>query len=278
VSALRVVVVSDSHLSPRVAATERNWSAVIEYLDTTQPDLVLHLGDMSMDGAHDERDLSYTRDQMDRVTTRWRAVPGNHDIGDTPSAVIGPDEVVTPERLQRWDDSFGPDRWVVDLGAWKVIGIDAQLFGSGLAAEGDQWDFVHAELFEVEPDRRLILVTHKPVTATTEELATAPSYRFVAPPARQRLWEEVRQAGVEAVISGHVHQSRSLEVDGMPQLWAPTTWAVLPDSAQRTIGKKRCGVLDLELSEAGAISHAFVEPPAMVQLTLSGEGGYPPPE
>jgi hypothetical protein len=80
------------------------------------------------------------------------------------------------------------------------------------------------------------------------------------------------------VVSGHVHQFRRLEVDGMPQLWAPTTWAVIPDSKQRTIGAKRCGLLHLELPEAGPVSHQFVEPLGMVQLTVGQEGGYPPPD
>jgi 3',5'-cyclic AMP phosphodiesterase CpdA len=276
VNPVRIVVASDTHLSARIPATEHNWSAVIEHIDAAQPDLMLHLGDVSMDGTHDDDDLSFARRQMDRVPVRWWAVPGNHDLGDTPSAAIEPDEVVTADRVQRWVDRFGPDRWVIDLGAWKLVGVDAQLFGSGLASEDDQWDFIHAELLEAEPGRRRILVIHKPLTAAAEELATAPSYRFIPQPAQQRLWNLVRQAGVEAVVSGHVHQSRCLEVDGMPQLWAPTTWAVLPDSKQRTLGVKRCGLLQLELPEVGPVRHEFVEPRRMVQLTILDQGGYPP--
>jgi hypothetical protein len=66
-------------------------------------------------------------------------------------------------------------------------------------------------------------------------------------------------------------------VDGMPQLWAPTTWAILPDSRQQTIGTKRCGLLQLELPEAGPAAHEFVEPKGMVQLTIPDPGSYSQP-
>ena len=79
------------------------------------------------------------------------------------------------------------------------------------------------------------------------------------------------------MLSGHVHQSRDLRVDGVTHLWAPTTWAVLPDSMQATIGSKRCGLLDLELEDDGRLTHSVVEPEGMAQLVVSGEVPYPPP-
>jgi hypothetical protein len=124
--------------------------------------------------------------------------------------------------------------------------------------------------------RQRLLVVHKPVTATDRELAAAPHYRFVPAPARDRLWKQAKQGGVGTVLSGHVHQSRDLRFDGVTHLWAPTTWAVLPDSLQATIGSKRCGLLQLELHDDGRLTHRVFEPEGMAQLVISGRVPYPP--
>jgi 3',5'-cyclic AMP phosphodiesterase CpdA len=270
-----VVVVSDSHLSAQVADTGRNWAAALCHVESVRPDLVLHAGDLSMHGAHDPADLVYGRARMDEVPVPWRVVPGNHDVGDAVSAQVDPDDTVTADRLARWCDLLGPDRWAVDLGAWRVIGVNAQLFGTGLEAE--QWEALEHELRRVTLERRrLLLVTHKPIAAPAAELAAAPPYRFVPTPDRDRLWETVRAAGAEAVLSGHVHQSRVLRLNGVTQLWAPTTWAVLPDSLQRTIGSKRCGLLELHLPEEGPCARHVVEPAGMAQLVIPDGVAYPP--
>jgi 3',5'-cyclic AMP phosphodiesterase CpdA len=272
------VVVSDSHLTTRVANTDRNWAAALRHIESAEPDLVVHAGDVSMDGARDPGELRDARTQMDKVPAPWRAIPGNHDVGDTVSAHVDPDEFVTADRVARWRDLFGPDRWTADLGRWRLIGVNAQLFGSGLPAEAEQWDFMEDELGRLlGAQRRLLLVIHKPVAASGAELAAAPAYRFVPTPARDRLWQGAQGAGVHAVLSGHVHQARVFEVDGVTQLWAPTTWAVLPETMQQTVGAKRCGVMQLELPDDGPLAHEVVEPDGMAQLVISEGVPYPPP-
>jgi len=274
----RVVVVSDTHLSPRVAATRDNWAAALRHMERFQPDFVVHVGDLSMDGTHDVAELAFGRAQMDAVPAPWRVIPGNHDIGDCGSAHIDPDDVVTTARVERWCEVFGPDRWTIDLGRWRLVGLNAQLFGTGLPREAEQWDFVEESFREAgAAGQRLLLVTHKPIAATDSELAQAPPYRFVASPAREHLWERAKDAGAHAVLSGHVHQARALQVDGVPQLWAPTTWAVLPEDMQRTIGTKQCGLLELELPDDGDLAHAVVVPEGTTQHCINPEVPYPPP-
>jgi hypothetical protein len=157
--------------------------------------------------------------------------------------------------------------------------VNAQLFGSGLPGETEQWDFIEAALNGTrDVGQRLLLISHKPIAASASELTEAPPYRFVPSPSRERLWELTKQAGADAVLSGHVHQWRSLEVDGMTQLWAPTTWAVLPEALQRTIGTKRCGLMELELPDDGPLVHAVVEPDGTTQHLISAELPYPSPD
>ena len=77
-----------------------------------------------------------------------------------------------------------------------------------------------------------------------------------------------RASPLGLVISGHVHQYRMLRLGGADHLWVPTTWAVLPDRVQPSFGKKRCGIVVLELGPGGASEHELVAPPGISQLTL----------
>jgi 3',5'-cyclic AMP phosphodiesterase CpdA len=265
-----VVVVADSHLSARAAEAERNWSAVVDHVQRTGPELVVHVGDLSLDGTHDGDDLVYARAQLDRLApTPWVAVPGNHDIGDNPTRGGDPADEVTEEKLGRWSRSVGPQWWAADVGDWRFVGVNAPLFGSGLPAEDEQWAWLE-DLVDATPTTRarpLALVTHKPLQASGEELATAPLSRFVPAPGRDRMRDLLDDVPVNPlVVSGHVHQFRSLDFDGTSHVWAPTTWAILPDSWQRTIGTKRCGVVHLELSDT--VAHHLVEPEGLRQLVI----------
>jgi 3',5'-cyclic AMP phosphodiesterase CpdA len=269
-----VVVVSDSHLSPQADEAESNWSAVVRHVDDVRPDLVVHVGDLSLDGQHDLNDLLHARRELDRLGARWVAVPGNHDIGDNPVLGDDPDEAVTEDRRSRWIERVGDDYWAVELGGWRLLGLDAQLFGSGLDSEAEQWDFLSAELAR---SPRTILISHKPVTAAEAELATAPPYRYVPAPGRDRLAERLDGGGVEVVVSGHVHQYRSFRYGSQQHVWAPTSWAVLPETMQISVGAKRCGILAFELPDVpgGEPVFEFVEPDGLAQLTLA-ENAFDP--
>ena len=83
-AAARVILVSDTHLSASAPQAQANWDAVVSYVGTCAPDLVIHLGDLSLDGAGNAADLRHGRAQLDRLPAAWHAVPGKHDIGDNP--------------------------------------------------------------------------------------------------------------------------------------------------------------------------------------------------
>src|SRR6516225_9914853 len=83
-AAKHVIFVSDTHLSPDAPEAQENWAAVVRYITAAAPDLVIHLGDLSLDGARNPADLDYARRQLDFLPVEWRAIPGNHDIGDNP--------------------------------------------------------------------------------------------------------------------------------------------------------------------------------------------------
>jgi alkaline phosphatase D len=67
VVAARVILVSDTHLSASAPQAQANWDAVVRYVGAALPDLVIHLGDLSLDGAGNAGDLHYGRRQLDRL-------------------------------------------------------------------------------------------------------------------------------------------------------------------------------------------------------------------
>jgi 3',5'-cyclic AMP phosphodiesterase CpdA len=266
-SPIRLIVVSDSHLSLRTPEAEENWSAVVEHVAHVVPDLVIHLGDLSLDGVRDSDDLRFSRSQLDRLPVPWLAIPGNHDIGDNPSPAVPDDLIVDAERCERWIDLVGADRWSVELPGWKLVAINAQLIDSGLPQEAEQWAWLQDEIGRNAGRLSVALVTHKPLEAGEEELSSSPHYRFVPASGRRRIAELAGDGGIDLVLSGHVHQYRRLEMRCTTHVWAPTTWAVLPDVDQPIIGAKRCGVLLLALDEGG-FDEALVEPDGVRQQTL----------
>jgi 3',5'-cyclic AMP phosphodiesterase CpdA len=265
---MRVILVSDTHLSPTAPEAEANWDAVLRYVGANAPDVVIHLGDLSLDGAHDPGDLRYGRRQLDRLPVPWHAVPGNHDIGDNPRPGAPADFTVDAGRCQRWLDIVGADHWSLTVNGWTLLAINAQLPGSGLVAEAGQWSWLGEQLSGLGDNQRAALITHKPVTASDTELADSPDYRFLPRSAHDRLRGLHGQTQLALVMSGHVHQYRRLRLDGTDHLWVPSTWAVLPDQAQPTLGAKRCGIVSLDLASDTSPEPVLVEPDGIAQLTV----------
>jgi 3',5'-cyclic AMP phosphodiesterase CpdA len=79
---MQIIQISDTHLSPDKPYFSDNWLPRATWIADQHPDLVIHTGDVTRDGAGVEVDLSYSAQLMDELGIRWRAVPGNHDVGD----------------------------------------------------------------------------------------------------------------------------------------------------------------------------------------------------
>jgi len=266
-----VIFVSDTHLSPDAPEAQENWAAVARYVTAAAPDLVIHLGDLSLDGARNPADLDHARGQLEMLPVPWAAVPGNHDIGDNPLPGRPEDQPVTEARRQRWLDVVGADYWALVIADWTLLAVNSQLAGSGLAAEASQWSWLEDQLRRADAGQRIALLAHKPLTTGASELAAAPAYRFWPAASRDRLTHLFAGRPPALFISGHVHQSRELHLDGTGHVWVPTTWAVLPDNAQPVLGAKRCGVLSLAFGTGLTPRPAFVEPDGIRQLTLTAD-------
>ena len=183
----RAIFVSDTHLSPDAPEAQANWAAVVGYIAAVNPDLVVHLGDLSLDGARNPADLEHARRQLAMLPVQWHAVPGNHDVGDNPLPGMPDGLGVNDARRERWLDVVGPDWWSARVSGWLLLGVNTQLVGSGLAAEASQWSWLGEQIAQAGDGLRIALLSHKPLAAADAELAAAPGYRFWPPAARDQL-------------------------------------------------------------------------------------------
>jgi len=155
---MRIVQISDTHLSAVKAHFADNWAPLAEWIAAERPDLVIHTGDVTVDGADVEEDLRYAVELMSHLGIRYLAVPGNHDVGDAGH----PRQPVTGERLERWRAHFGPERWIEDVEGFRLIGLDAMLLGGGHPEEVAQREWLEAAMANAE-GRCLAWFLHKPL-------------------------------------------------------------------------------------------------------------------
>ena len=84
----RLTQISDTHLARRLPTLTENFHRVGEYIDATRPDLVVNSGDLAFDGADQPRGIPHSPGRLhDALPVACRYLPGNHDIGDNPTAV-----------------------------------------------------------------------------------------------------------------------------------------------------------------------------------------------
>src|SRR4051812_14831937 len=105
---MRIIQISDTHLSPGKPHFLANWPPLAAWIAAQHGDLVIHTGDVTVDGVEVAEDLVHAAELMRQLGGRLRALPGNHDVGDAGH----PRQPVDDRSLARWRDHFGPDRWV----------------------------------------------------------------------------------------------------------------------------------------------------------------------
>ena len=216
-----MIVVSDSHLSARTPEATAHWDALVDHVTATGPDLVVHVGDISTDGEVVPDDLDYSRRQLDRVPAPLVAVPGNHDVGDGAAWTYDGAAAIGADTLRPYRATFGPDRFSVPAGRWRLLGLDAQLLGSGEPEEDDQWAWLDDEIRRVPPATPVGLVLHKPLVPVDGD-RDRPG-RYVPEPARGRLLALLAGVDSRVVVSGHVHQALRRDRDGLTHVWVPSS-------------------------------------------------------
>jgi 3',5'-cyclic AMP phosphodiesterase CpdA len=265
---IRIIQISDTHLSRRRPFFQHNWELLVELLAKERYDLLVCTGDMSVDGADLEEEVEFAARQFERVKGPALFVPGNHDIGNSNPDVRGGESVINAARHAAYVRHFGTDFWTRDMGThWRLLGLNSMLFGSGLPAEIEQEKLI-IDAVGTGSGRRFLVFQHKPLylKSATED---KPVQRSLYPEHRRRLRELLAPAGRSIVCSGHIHDYKTARWGRLQQIWAPSTAFVIDrDGLHRPrLGIRRVGYL-VHTLDGTEHSHEFVEPLQFINIDL----------
>jgi 3',5'-cyclic AMP phosphodiesterase CpdA len=242
----RLTQISDTHLSRNFADLTDNFQRVSEHIDAHRPDLVINSGDVSWDGPTSRADLEFAKELHAALPVDCRYLPGNHDIGDNPTAVgVAPPCPATEQRREAFVSILGEDRWQFEAANWRFIGLNSLIMNTGIPSELEQQEWLESQLSGAS-GKPIALFLHKPLFPNApgdpEEASTA--IRYVPQPVRARLVTLLGAYDVRLVASGHVHQRRDFTYGRTRHIWAPSVGFIIPDRMQEVIGRKETGLVE----------------------------------
>ena len=258
---MRIALLSDTHVSARAPECVANWYAARRAVERLRPDVTVHLGDVTLDGQSDPDELAFASALATKWPTRLRFVPGNHDVGD--GSGEAPLDDTLRERFLRF---FGPDRWNFVADHWQMLGINAQLLGSGTAQEEAQWRWLEGPAIAAAGARASALFLHRPLVRAVGDPKR--DGRYVPPAAARRLLDGPLRATLRLVVSGHTHQYLDRIDAGVRHLWMPSSAFILPDRLQSRVGAKVVGIGVLAANAEGMRFDLFC-PDGMVRHDIS---------
>ena len=265
----RLTQISDPHLTKRHPALTENFRRLSEHIAAKRPDLVINSGDLAFDAPTSPGDLAFAKLLHDALPVACRYLPGNHDVGDNPTALgPKPSHPVSDQRLQAYRAIFGEDRWQFEAAGWCFIGLNSLVMNSGLAREAEQFDWLASQLSALK-GKPLALFLHKPLFLDAPDDPEFPdtAIRYVPLPARTRLVKMLAAVDCRLVASGHVHQRRDFTRGHTRHVWAPSAGFVIADTRQEVIAIKETGLVEYRFHpEAFEVRH--VRAPGQVDVDL----------
>lgn len=259
----RIALVSDLHLTRGPSLFQYNWEIVVDMIREWSPDLVVCAGDLAVDGPGNPDDLVYGNEQLGRLGVDVLSIPGNHDVGD---AFIGHDPVEEAV-MERYRSVFGPDHWVVEQGGWILVGLNAQLIGTGLNGEAEQMKALESAIANAA-GKPVAVFGHKTLHLGDPE-AEIPTGWTLPRPQGALLRKVMQDGGVRFYASGHFHRYREIDDNGLRLLWSPSPAFLTnhPSFAARG-GLSKAGFMCLELEPDGTFTSRFAEDNAMIQFDI----------
>src|SRR5436305_14997601 len=115
--------ISDTQLARRHQKLTDNFHRLSEHIDATRPDLVINSGDLAFDAPTSGDDLEFAKKLHDALPVTCRYLPGNHDIGDNPTAAgPAPSQRATERDRQISLSLFSEHHWPVEAAGCCFLG------------------------------------------------------------------------------------------------------------------------------------------------------------
>jgi predicted phosphodiesterase len=260
----KIAHISDTHLSSDKPYFVDNFLAAARLIRAGGTDLVINTGDAALDGADHRADLEEVKRLHQEIGLPYRIIPGNHDTGD--SQAVAKRQPINEERRGRWLSVFTEDWWSIDVPGWRLLGVNAQLIGSTLAAAANQSAFLREQIAGLA-GRPLGLFIHKPLFLVDPGEGEA-SHHFMIPSDRATLLDALGGTKPAFVASGHTHEVFDRHLEGTHHIWAPGTSFIAPDYLEPRLIRKAVGFWEHVLHPDGRKDSRFVEDDSMVMLDL----------
>lgn len=240
---MRIIQITDTHLSQLKPHFNSNWAPLVAWVHEQKPDLVIHTGDLTVDGADVEDDLEFCARCLDDLQVPVLSVPGNHDIGHLPESR----QPVNPLRLERWRQIIGPDRWVVDIDDWRIIGLNSLIIGAEDDEETRQFLWLQEQLQSAD-GRKVAIFAHKPLYVDEPHEGNT-GYWSIRPHPRQKLYDLFAAYNVKLHASGHLHRAWTGEYNTIHYVWAPAAGFVAMAIERDLPGERILGAVIHDLDE-----------------------------
>lgn len=229
----RVVQFSDTHLSHRQGVPDSLLS-LLDYVDVDPPDLLVVSGDIVYEDPDDGADRAFAHAVLTGVPCPVLAIPGNHDIG------FYGEDADRAGRIAAFNDTWGSDRFAVDVAGWRLVGANAYLLAE---SEHDEW--LRDAVASGAPTAVFI---HQP------QGGGEPADGWETPPWARDAFQAATAGAVRLVASGHRHRA----IDRGTEVWAPSTTIVgesHPDGTDPALG-----AVEYTFQRGGDVTTRFLRP------------------
>jgi 3',5'-cyclic AMP phosphodiesterase CpdA len=266
---MRIIQFSDTHISHLGGLGHGNTERLVGYLnEVSQPDLVIHTGDVVIVDPDSAADRDAAMAILERIDAPLLVLPGNHDVGECaaePWEGIG----VSSQRVQGFRSAWGSDRFVVsgeadrEADGWVFIGINSELCGSGLPEEDEQWAWLE-DAASAAAGQSAMLFLHKPLVTDDgeRENVTLPAA------ARDRILAAFGDATLRVVGNGHVHRFRRTDDADLMTVWAPSLCFAPAAEPDLGFGPGTAGIVEYSV-RGDQVDARFVQVPG-----ISGIGDF----
>ncbi len=184
----------------------------VQEINEARPDFVVICGDLVNETGNDQaiKDFNAIKSGFDMPC---HCVPGNHDVGNTPTAAS----------VARYRGKMGRDWYAFEHKGLTFVAVDTQLWKSPVEGESEKQDAWLVKTLAEAGSRKspVVIFGHYPLFAETAD--EEEGYYGLPVDKRAELIQRYKAHGVVAVLSGHMHKNAVHNLDGIQLVTSATT-------------------------------------------------------
>jgi 3',5'-cyclic AMP phosphodiesterase CpdA len=179
------------------------YEKAVTKINMLNPAFVVITGDLVNDRSNKSQ-----WDEFRRITSLIKPeikvylTPGNHDVGQNPEK----------KDIDYYKSMFGNDRFSFEFDNCRFIGFNSCLVKAETPGlEEEQFEWLEKELAAASGARQIMLFCHYPFFL--KDPMEPENYSNIKPESRQKYLSLFSRYGVDALLSGHLHNNASVTFD-----------------------------------------------------------------